>query len=69
MATEEEVCLLSRCIDDERLKRTDVPKTLGKSYRQSVEDGDFDKIAKLDHVGIYSKVDTLLYKAENEGKR
>lgn len=58
--TEEEVELLSRACDDERIQRTDVPKILGKSYRQSFEDDDFDKVKKLKHVGIYSKIGALL---------
>lgn len=58
--TEEEVELLSRACDDERVSRTDVPKILGKSYRQSFEDDDFDKVKKLKHVGIYSKIGALL---------
>lgn len=60
--TEEQVEMLARMCDDERLKRTDVPKELGKSYRQSFEDGDFEKIKTLKHVGIYSKISTLLFK-------
>ena len=60
--TEEELELLSRACDDERVSRTDVPKILGKSYRQSNEDGDFERIKKLKYQGIYSKVSALLYK-------
>lgn len=63
--TEQEVQMLSRMVDDERVSRTDIPKILGKSYRQSYEDGDFEKIKKLKHQGTYSKVSTLLYKEMN----
>jgi hypothetical protein len=63
-ATQREVELLSRAVDDERVSRTDVPKILGKSYRQSNEDGDFERIKKLKHQGIYSKVSALLYKKQ-----
>lgn len=59
-ATETEVELLSRACDDERLSRQDVPKLLGKSYRQSYEEGDFEKIKKLKRVGIYSKIGAIL---------
>ena len=62
-ATNKEVEMLSSCVDDERVSRTDVPKILGKSYRQSNEDGDFERIKKLKYQGIYSKVSTLLYKS------
>lgn len=65
-ATEHEVEMLSRMVDDERIARTDIPKLLDKSYRQSVEDGDFDKIKKLRHVGIYSKISALLYKGKRK---
>ena len=62
--TEREVQMLSRMVDDERVSRTDIPKILGKSYRQSNEDGDFERIKKLKHKGIYSKVSALLYKSK-----
>lgn len=62
--TEEEVELLSRACDDERVSRTDVPKILGKSYRQSFEDNDFEKVKTLRHVGIYSKIGALLLGSE-----
>lgn len=67
-ATEKEVMMLSRCVNDERVSRTDVPKLLGKSYRECFESNDFDKIKKLPHVGIYSKVSTLLYGASKKNK-
>lgn len=60
--TKVEVELLARACDDERLTRQDVPKILGKSYRQCNDDEDFERIKKLKRVGIYSKIDTLLYK-------
>ena len=68
-ATEKEVCALSRVVDDERLSRTDIPKVLGKSYRQANEDGDFEQIKKLKHVGIYSKVSALLFAAKQRKER
>lgn len=61
-ATQREVELLSRAVDDERVSRTDITKILGKSYRRANEDGDFDRIKKLKHQGIFSKVSALLYK-------
>ena len=65
-ATQHEVELLGRAVDDERISRTDVPKVLDKSYRQANEDGDFDRIKKLKHQGIYSKVSALLYKSRKK---
>lgn len=62
VGTEREVQMLSRMVDDERISRTDIPKVLGKSYRQSNEDGDFDRVKKLKRVGIYSKISVLLHK-------
>jgi hypothetical protein len=52
--------MLARCVDDERLTRSEVPEVLGKSYRQCVEDGDFERIRKLRRVGVYGKVSVLL---------
>lgn len=65
-ATKHEVELLSRCVDDERVSRVEVPKILGKSYRQSNEDGDFERIKKLKYQGIYSKVSAILLGKELE---
>lgn len=62
VGTEREVQMLSRMVDDERISRADIPKMLGESYRKSESDGVFDKIKKLRHVGIYSKVSALIYK-------
>lgn len=59
-ATEKEVRMLARLCDDERMNRADVPQLLGKSYRQCVDDGDFDRIKKLPRTGIYSKINVLL---------
>ena len=64
-ATEREVKALSSFCDDERLARSDIPNLLGKSYRQLCEDGDFDKIERLKRVGIYSKVNALLWKVHS----
>lgn len=61
-ATRNEVELLSRAVDDERLSRGEVSETLGKSYRKCVKDGDFDCIQRLKRVGIYSKISVLLHK-------
>ena len=77
-AAEREVKALSRFCDDERLARSDIPNLLCKSYRQCCEYGDFDKIERLKRVGIYSKVNALLWKVRaynpnckncNENKR
>lgn len=65
-ATQHEVELLSRAVDDERISRTDVPKVLDKSYRQANDDGDFERIKKLKHQGIYSKVSALLFAAKQK---
>lgn len=65
-ATNKEVEMLSRCVNDERVSRTDVPNILGKSYRQACEDGDFDRIKRLRHQGIFSKVSAILLGKELE---
>lgn len=63
-ATEKEVSMLSRLVDDERVSRNDIPEIVGKSYRQCCDDGTFDKIKTLKRVGIYSKVSALLFKSK-----
>ena len=68
-ATQKEVEMLARCVDDERISRTDIPKILGESYRKSESDGVFDKIKRLRHVGIYSKVSTLLFAAKQKKEK
>ena len=60
-ATEEEVEMMARLVDDERLTRLEIPPLLEKSYRMAFEDEDFEKIKKMKRVGIYSKVNALLY--------
>lgn len=67
-ATEAEVEALSRLVDDERVARADIPKMLGKSYRQCFDDDDFDNIKKLKRVGLYSKVNALLYACKLRNK-
>lgn len=68
-ATEHEVEMLSRMVDDERIARTEIPQMLNKSYRQCFEDEDFDNVKKLRRVGVYSKVSALLYASKLKGKR
>lgn len=64
--TEYECQMLARMCDDERVSRTEVPKILGKSYRQANEEGDFDRIKRLRHQGIFSKVSAILLGKELE---
>lgn len=61
-STRDEVEMLARMVNDDRIERSDIPKALGKSYRKCVEDGDFDRIKKLKRVGIYSKISVILIK-------
>lgn len=68
-ATNKEVELLGRIVDEERVCRNDIPAILGKSYRQCYEDGDFDRIKKLPDVGRYSKLSALLYKEKTKNKK
>lgn len=65
-ATESEVELLSRAVDDERVSRSEIPDILGCSYRRCEDRGLFDRIRKLRRVGIYSRISVLLLKAEAE---
>ena len=54
--------MLSRMVNDERLSRLDIPALFDKSYYECTETNLFDKIKKLPHVGIYSKVSAMLLK-------
>lgn len=68
VGTEREVQMLSRMVNDERVTRTDVPKMLGKSYRQSVDDDDFSRIRHLPRLGTYFKLDALILKDKQKRK-
>ena len=61
-ATEEECRMLTRLCDDERVARHDIPKLIGKSYRNCVENEIFEKLKTLKRVGIYDKISVLLFK-------
>ena len=61
-ATEEECRMLTRLCDDERVTRHDIPKIIGKSYRNCVEKEIFEKLKTLKRVGIYDKISVLLFK-------
>lgn len=65
-ATESEVELLSRAVDDERISRREIPSMMGISYRKCVEDGVFDSVKTLKRVGIYSKVSAILSKKDQD---
>ena len=67
VATEKEVAMLSRLCDDERISRNDVPKLIGRTYRECNDANVFGKIKKLKRVGIYSKVSAILYANKKKG--
>ena len=64
--TQHEVELLSRAVNDERLRKDEVPAYLGKNSKTCFYDGDYDRIKKLPRQGIYSKVSTLLYASKKK---
>ena len=66
--TEKECAMLSRLVDDERLTRVEVPPLLGKTYRECFDNNDFENIKRLKRVGLYSKVDTMLYAEKLKNK-
>lgn len=68
-ATKDEVHMLARLCDDDSLKRTDVPKLLGKSYRRCVEDEDFERIPTVPRRGIYDKISALLLAMKTKRKK
>ena len=68
-ATKDEVRMLSRLCDDADVRRADIPEILGKSYRQCVEDEDFDSLKTTRRHGIYDKVSVLLLAMKLKKKR
>ena len=68
-ATKDEVRMLARLCDDDSLKRTDVPKILGKSYRRCVDDEDFERIPTVPRRGIYDKISALLLAMKTKRKK
>ena len=65
-ATEEECRMLTRLCDDERVTRKDIPKIIGKSYRNCVENQVFERLETLKRVGIYDKISVLLFKKKQK---
>ena len=67
-ATKNEVRMLERMVDEERIERKDIPNIVGKSYRQCVDENVFDKIDTLKRQGIYSRLSALLFNESNSKK-
>ena len=65
-ATKNEVRMLERMVDEERVSRKDIPSIVGKSYRQCVDENVFDKIDTLKRQGIYSRLSALLMAYKNK---
>ena len=65
-ATKNEVRMLERMVDEERVSRKDIPSIVGKSYRQCVDKNVFDKIDTLKRQGIYSRLSALLMAYKNK---
>lgn len=69
-ATKNEVRMLSQLCDDANVKRTDVPKILGKSYRYCVDENIFDRIrTNTANRAIYDKVSVLLLSGKLNKKK
>lgn len=67
-ATRHEVDILARCVDEERIRRSEIPALIGQSYRQCIEDGDFDAVSRLPDQGTYSRVSAMLLKDRKRRK-
>lgn len=69
IATKEQVDLLAKMCDDDRIRRDEIPQYAGISYGSCVLIDLFSKIRKFTHKGVYSKIDAMLFKEEqSEGK-
>ena len=60
-ATEEDVEMLARIADDNRVNRVDVPPILHKGYRECHEKDLFYNVRKYPNRGTYSRVSAELY--------
>lgn len=63
-ATAEDVEMLSRCVNDERMTRSEIPMLLNRSYRYCIDNAIFEKLKTLPRVGVYSRVDAMLFKSD-----
>lgn len=68
VAPKQEVDVLARMVDEERIGRREIPDLIGISYRTMNDNDLYEKVRKLGHVGVYSKNDALLLKAEMENE-
>lgn len=69
IATKEQVDLLSKMCDDDKIRRDEIPQYAGISYRQCVLIDIFPFIRKFENKGQYSKIDAMLFKeGEKEGE-
>ena len=65
-ATKNEVRMLERMVDEERVERKDIPSIGGEADRQCVDENVFDKIDTLKRQGIYSRLSALLMAYKNK---
>ena len=68
-ATKDEVEMLARMCDDDRISQKDIPPILGKSYRQCFEEDDFSHIDRISNRSSYSKISTMLYACGAKNKK
>ena len=59
--TEYETQMLARLVNEERIKRDEIPPMLGKTLTDCHNDENFEHIKKLPVVGTYSRVSAILY--------
>ena len=59
-ASEQDVDMLARMCNDDRIGMNDIPPLLGKSYRRCFEDEDFARIKRSNTRKSYNKVSAIL---------
>lgn len=69
VATKDQVDLLAKMCDDDRIRRDEIPKHAGISYRSCMLIDLFSKIRKFKNRGAYSKIDAMLFKEEQREER
>lgn len=62
IATKEQVDLLAKMCDDDRIRRDEIPQHAGISYRSCMLIDLFSRIRKFKDRGAYSKIDVMLFK-------
>lgn len=68
-ASVEDVEMLARIANDDRIKRTDVAKILGVPYRNCTYDDLFENVDRIENRSSYSRVSAELYACDLKNEK